>query len=163
MDSCFTTSRLVRTQLQGTSSSVTISRFTSTVKDILLEKHPSPRIPEPSVLLSLSDFSAPPLHPSLLDNLDGTLVFRTIVHMDSAAGPSELDAVSWKKLYTAFKEASDTLYDSLSAVARSLVITLVDPAVLSAFDAYHLITLDNHPGVRPIGVCRRLLFRVFYV
>jgi len=113
-------------------ASVTISGIASTVKDILLEKHPSPHLPKPSVLLSPSDFSAPPFHPSLFDNLDGTLIRHTILHMDGAAGLSGLDVVSWKKLCTAFKGVSDTLCDSLSAVARRLVISFVDPACLSA-------------------------------
>ena len=38
-------------------ASVTISGVTSTVRDILLEKHPSPHLPKPSVLVSPSDFS----------------------------------------------------------------------------------------------------------
>jgi len=136
--------------------------FQSTVKDILLEKHPSPRLPKPSVLLSPSDFSAPPFHPSLFENLDSILIRHTILHMDGAAGPSGLDVVSWKKLCTAFKEASDTLCDSLSAVAMRLAISLVDPACLSAFTACRLIALDKYSGVRPIGVgkvCRWLLSR----
>ena len=82
--------------------------------------------------------------------------------MDGAVGPSGLDVASSKKLFTAFQEASDTLCDALSAVARRLAASLVDPASLSAFTACRLIALDKHPGVRPIGVgkvCRRLLSR----
>jgi len=69
---------------------------TSTVKDILLEKHPTPNLPKPSVLVSPSDFSPPPFHPALFDNLDGTLIRRTILRMDDATGPSGLDVASWK-------------------------------------------------------------------
>ena len=77
-------------------ASVTVSGVTSTVKDILLEKHPTRNLPKPSVLVSPSDFSPPLFHPALFDNLDGTLIRRTIVHMDGAAGPSGLDVASWK-------------------------------------------------------------------
>ena len=143
-------------------ASVTISGVTSTVRDILLEKHPSPHLPKPSVLVSPSDFSPLPFHPVLFDNIDGILIRRTILRMDGAAGPSGLDVASLKKLCTAFQEASDTLCDALSAVARRLAASLVDPASLSAFTACCHIALDKHPGVRPIGVgevCRRLLSR----
>jgi len=122
----------------------------------LLEKHPTPNLPKPSVLVSPSDFSPPPFHP---DNLDDTLIRRTILRMDGAAGPSGLDVASWKKLCTAFQEASDS---PLSAVARRLAASFVDPASLSAFTASRLIALDKQPGVRPIGVgeiCRMLLSR----
>ena len=77
--------------------------------------------------------------------------------MDGAAGSSGLDATSWKKLCTCFNDASDTLCDALSAVAKRLARTFIDPTCL---DACCLIALDKHPGVQPIGVgevCRRLL------
>jgi len=106
-------------------ASVAIAGITSTVKDILLQKHASPRLPKPSVFLPPSDFSAPPFHPSLFDNLGSTLIHHTILRMYGEAGPFGLYVASWKKLFTAFKEASDNLCDSLSAVARKLVISLV--------------------------------------
>jgi len=80
--------------------------------------------------------------------------------MDGAAGPSVLDVASWKKLCTSFRGASNTLCDALSAVARRLAITFVDPAGLAAFTVCRLIALDKHSGVRLIGVgevCQRLL------
>jgi len=126
-------------------ASVTISGITSTVRDILLEKHPSPQLPCKAFSLSVpSDFSSPPFHPSYLD---GTLIRHTILHMDGAAEASGLDIASWKKLCTAFQEASDILCDSISAVARRLAVFLVNSANLSAFTACHLIGLDKHPGV----------------
>ena len=104
--------------------------------------------------------SSPPFHPVIFDNLDGVLVRCTILCMDGAAGPSGLDVSSWKKLCTSFRGAFDSLCDALSAVARRLATTFIDPACLEAFIACRLIALDKHPGVRPIGVgevCRRLL------
>ena len=98
----------------------------------------------------------------MFDSLDGTLIHRTVLRMDGAAGPSGLDVACWKKMCTVFQGASDTLCDSLSAVARRLAVSLVDPESLSALTACRLIALDKHPGVRPIGVgevCRRLLSR----
>ena len=42
--------------------------------------------------------------------------------------------------------------DVLSAVARKLCTTFVDPAGVYAFVSCCLIALDKCPGVRPIGV-----------
>jgi len=51
-----------------------------------------------------------------------------------------------------FWDASDTLCDALSAVARKLATEFFDPASLAAFTACCLIALDKHPDVRPIGI-----------
>ena len=64
--------------------------------------------------------------------------------MDGAAGPSGLDVSSWKKLCTCFNDASDTLCDALSAVARRLATTL-NQICLDAFTACRLIAMDKHP------------------
>ena len=53
---------------------------------------------------------------------------------------------------TSFETVSDYLCDALSAVARCLYTSFVDPTGLSSFIAYRLIALDNNPGVRPIGI-----------
>jgi len=58
------------------------------------------------------------------------------------AGPSGLDVASWKKLCTAFRGASDTLYDALSTIARRLATEFVDPASLAAFIACHHVLLN---------------------
>ena len=61
---------------------------------------------------------------------------------------------------TSFQTVSDDLCDALSAVARRLCTTCVDPAGLSSFVACRLIALDKNPGVRPIGIgeiVRRLI------
>ena len=69
-----------------------------------------------------------------------------------AAGPSGLDAAAWRRICTSFQRASSDLCVALSAVARRLCTTFVDPASLSAFVSCRLIALDKSPGVRPIGV-----------
>ena len=81
--------------------------------------------------------------------------------MDGAAGPSGLDATSWKRLCTSFKGASTDLCESLAATAR-MCTCYVDPSGLSAFVACRLIALDKCPGVRPIGIgetARRMIGR----
>ena len=61
---------------------------------------------------------------------------------------------------TSFQTVSNDLCDALSAVARRLCTSFVDPTCLSSFFACHLIALDKNPGVRPIGIgetARRLI------
>ena len=82
--------------------------------------------------------------------------------MDGAAGPSGLDATSWKRLCTSFKGASFDLCEAVAATTRRLCTCYVDPSGLSAFVACRLIALDKCPGVRPIGIgetVRRIIGR----
>ena len=82
--------------------------------------------------------------------------------MDGAAGPSGLDAASWKRLCTSFKGASTDPCESWAATARQICTCYVDPRGLSSFVACRLIALDKCPGVRPIGIgetVRRIIGR----
>ena len=148
-------------------SKVSVAGAESFVRDVLLGKHPAGHVPKPSVLVSPSTtLSAPPFHLVLFDCLDGSLIRRTILRMDGAAGPSGMDVASWRKLCTFFRSASDSLCDALAAVARRLATTFVDPVCLSTFTACHLIALDKRPGVRPIvigEVCRQLITKAVLV
>ena len=94
--------------------------------------------------------------------MNGELIRSTILRMDGAAGPSGLDAASWKRLCTSIKSASADSCESLAATARRICTCYVDPSGLSAFVACRLIALDKCPGVRPIGIgetARRLIGR----
>ena len=53
---------------------------------------------------------------------------------------------------TSFQTVSDDLCDALSAVARCLCTSFVDPTCLLSFVACRLIVLDKNPGIRPIGI-----------
>ena len=90
------------------------------------------------------------------------MIRNTVLRMDGAAGPSGLDAASWKRLCTSFKGASTELCESLAATARRICTCYVDPCGLSAFVACRLIALDKCPGIRPIGIgetVRRIIGR----
>ena len=135
---------------------------THTVYDTLLEKHLPKRPAKRSAILTPTRPPDQP-HPVLFDGIDGEIVRDTILKMDGAAGPSGLDAASWKRLCTSFKGASTDLCESLAATARRLCSSYVDPHGLSAFVACRLIALDKCPGVRPIGIgetARRLMGKV---
>ena len=77
---------------------------------------------------------------------------RVALKLHGAAGPSGLDASAWRRMCTSFQTVSDDLCDALSAVARRLCTSFVDPTGLSSFVACRLIALDKNPGVRPIGI-----------
>ena len=53
---------------------------------------------------------------------------------------------------TSFQAVSDDLCEALSAVARRLCTSFVDPAGLSSFVARRLIAWDKTPRVIPIGI-----------
>ena len=129
----------------------------STVMNALIGKHPKKQPPVPSTLIG--DLAEPP-HFVLFDQLDAVHLRRVALKLHGAAGPSGLDASAWRRMCTSFQTASDDLCDALSAVARRLCTSFVDPAGLSSFVACRLIALDKNPGVRPIGIgeaVRRLI------
>ena len=67
--------------------------------------------------------------------------------------------MGWRRPCTAYR-SSPILGSSMASIARRLCTSYVHPSGLSAFTAFHLIALDKHPGVRPIGigeVCRRII------
>ena len=72
-----------------------------------------------------------------------------VLHVDGAAGPSNLDTHGWRRICTSYHGASA---DTCNALARCSCTNYVDPAGLAAFTACCLIALDKCPGVRPIGV-----------
>ena len=118
--------------------------MSSSVMNALKTKHPKKQAPVPSTLVGEPYVSVPPPHPIVFDQF--------VLKTSGAAGPSGLDAAAWRRICTSFQRASSDLCDALSAVARRLCATFVDPAGLSAFVSCRLIALDKCPGVRPIGV-----------
>ena len=137
--------------------------MSSSVMNALKTKHPKKRAPVPSTLVGDPYVSVPPPHPIVFDQLDAICIHRAVLRTSGAAGPSGLDAAAWRHICTSFHRASSDLCDALSAVARRLRATFVDPAGLSAFVSCHLIALDKRSGVRPIGVgetVRRIIAKV---
>jgi len=132
----------------------------STVLDELVKKHPPPSRVVPDALVDpdgpLPDCS----HPIIFECLDEHVIRSAVLHVDGAAGPSGLDAHSWRRLCTSFHNASTDLCRSLALVARKIATSFVDPEALQPLLNNRLIALDKNPGVRPIGigeVSRRLI------
>ena len=135
------------------------------VREILLSKHPPPGLIDPSAIHL--DRSNPVHYPHsiVFDNITGDLIKKMALKCQGAAGPSGLDATSWRRLCSSFKSASSNLCHSLALVARRLCTAFVDPDNLSAFVACRLIALNKNPGVRPIGVgetCRRIISKAIH-
>ena len=121
-----------------------------TVREILTEKHPPAKAAQDEALLSGE--MPPPPHPVIYSGITREAILDAVLNTQGAAGPSGMDAASWRRICTAFHGASNDLCDALAGCARRLASSYVDPASLDAFLACRLIPLDKQPGVRPIGV-----------
>ena len=118
----------------------------STVKDVLLSKHPPSNPASPDTLES----GVPQeVHPVVID---AALIRSTALNTKGAAGPSGLDAYTWRRMCSSFKSASSGLCHSIALAAKRLCATLVDPECVAPLLACRLIALDKNPGVRPIGI-----------
>ena len=101
---------------------------TQTVRDILLEKHPPKQPPRHSSIIKPHVPLAEP-HPVLFEKINGQLIQDTVLRMDGAAGPSGLDATSWKHLCTSFKGASTKLCESSQLLQDECVHVMWIPVV----------------------------------
>ena len=137
----------------------TIDTSGKTVRDVLEDKHPDPKPVHPEALLGDADDS---FHPVIFESITAESIRAAALHTQGAAGPSGLDAISWRRLCTAFGQKSNDLCRALAAAARRISTTFVDPSTLLAYTSCRLIPLDKCPGVRPIGigeVVRRIIGR----
>ena len=118
---------------------------------MLTKKHPPKQPPKPSAILTSETPSNEP-HPVLFERIDGQFIHKIALRMDGAAGPSGLDAASWKRLCSCYSSSSTDLCTAIASIARKLCSQYVDPESISAFVACRLIALDKQPGVCPIGI-----------
>ena len=130
----------------------------STVRDVLKSKHPIGQPANPDALIP-GQAPIPP-HPVQFEALNRASIRRAALHTQGGAGPSGVNADTWRHMCTGFSDASDQLCDAMAQCARRLATTYVDPTALEAYTSCRLIPLDKSPGVRPIGigeVLRRIL------
>ena len=117
------------------------------VCNILKSKHPKAApLCEDAVL-----FGNPSPSPHLvhLEALTREVIWKAWLHTFGSAGPSGVNAKSWRHMYTSFGEASDCLCDAIAMWSRRLATSYVYPSSLEAFLLSCLIPLDKKPGVRP--------------
>ena len=118
---------------------------------MLLSKHPSGQPVSANALYDTT--TEPPIvHPVVFEAIDATAIKRAALHTDGAAGPSGIDARSWRRQCASFQSASDDLCHLLTLLARRLCTEFVCPEGLMALVACQLIALDKRPGVHPIGI-----------
>ena len=123
------------------------------VRDILKAKHPSG---QPIVSDALVTSEPPPVHPVIYEKITGSTIRAASLHCQGSAGPSGLDAASWKRMCSLYHGSSHQLCNTIAAVARRLCSVHLEPNILQPFVACRLIPLSKNPGVRPIGVCETL-------
>ena len=91
--------------------------------------------------------SAPTTPVHSVNALDGSVIGAAALQTSGAAGPSGIDAHSWRRLCSSFRSASDELCSALALLACRMCTTFVDPTVISPLMACRLIALDKNPGV----------------
>ena len=85
-------------------------------KQILLNKHPKCAAADPgSIIQEQSEVAN---HPVIFDNIDAGLIRGVSLKTKGAAGPSGLNAYTWKCMCTSFKVALDNLCHALAQTAR---------------------------------------------
>ena len=133
-----------------------------TVEQILREKHPDPVPIDPNYLIVEPDRETP-FHPSIFDHICVKHVRQTAMKLKGSYGPSGLDAHEWRRLLTAFGQASTEQCKIIAKVARRIGTEKIPDDHLEEYNACRLIPLDKNPGVRPIGigeVVRRLIGKI---
>lgn len=121
-----------------------------TVKDHLLDKHPTRAEPSATAILETNIVHDP--HPVMFDAIDGDLIRAITLRTTGSAGPSGLDASGWRRMCSSFGKASADLCSAIARLAKRTCTNYVDPEGLTSLLASRLIALDKSPGVRPIGV-----------
>ena len=94
-----------------------------TVKDVLIDKHPSGQPAHPK---SLIEDDPPEVQPVLFDAF---MIRSATLRTTGAAGPSWPDDASWRRLCTSFKSASINLCHSLAITTQHLCMKFVDPCI----------------------------------
>ena len=122
-----------------------------TVRDILEDKHPDPEPIHADAILN-EDTTNADFHPILFDSITAEVIPSSALHTEGSAGPSGVDALSWRRICTAFGQKSNDLCSALAGVTRWICTSYVDPSSLMAYTSCRLVPLDKCPGVRPVGI-----------
>ena len=129
----------------------------SSVREVLISKHPPSQSAHSNCIIP-GEPQDP--HPIIFESLDASTIRSAALKVGGAAGLSGLDAHAWRRLCTNYKGASRDLCASLATVARRICSSFVNPSVLAPLLACHLIALDKHPGVRPIGIIAKAVLSI---
>jgi len=91
---------------------------------------------------------------SYFDEINKDTIRNAARRTRGAACPSKLDSDQYKRMIVSnkFKAEGKQLREQIAVLARKLVTSIIDPAILEAYTTCNLIPLNKNPGVRPIGV-----------
>ena len=90
------------------------------VRQILKDKHPTAKKPQPSALLNPTSSSEQNMrwHPVVFDSLTGDAIRKAALRVEGGAGPSGLDACDWRRLCSSFGATSDDLCQAVTETAK---------------------------------------------
>ena len=123
----------------------------STVRQMLKVKHPYPQSVNTETIFPSGQDDLNLLQ-IRFDSITTEVIRDSALKTEGAAGPSGVDAMCWRRLCTAFGEASNDLCSALACTAKRICMSYIDPKSLTAYTACRLIPLNKNPGVRPIGI-----------
>ena len=136
-----------------------------TIRVVLISKPPSAQPAHQDTCIILLEEPSNP-HSFIFEFLDSSIIQSAALKVTGAAGPSGLDPHQWRCLCTSHKSASRDLYVSVASVARRICSLSVASNNIAPLLAYHLIALNKHPLVRPIGIgdtgCKIIAKAVFW-
>ena len=118
-------------------------------RESLKEKHPNARQAPPE---SKFPGQYQPPHPVIFERITGDVIWKHALHTQGAAGPSGLDAASWKTILSChiFGNVANDLKDAVATLAKKMATEECEH--LEAITSCRLIPLDKKPGCRPIGI-----------
>ena len=93
-------------------------------------------IQKPSYKMQIMSF-----HPAVYDNITPESIRTAALHTQGAAGPSGLDATSWRRVCTAFGQRSNDLCAAIAAVGQRISTTFIDPCAMLAYTSCRLVPL----------------------
>ena len=121
-------------------------------KALLKEKHPTA---EPLHEDLLMNGEIRPVQAVIFDEIDAELIRSMALKTKGAAGPSNLDAISWRRILCSrdFDSEGLDLCRAIAEFTKSMCRSKVlDLGSLEAYLSCSLIPLDKNPGLRPIGI-----------
>ena len=122
------------------------------VWEILHQKHPDPRLPSRSALLSCDNL------PSFEEvEISSCHIMHVARLMQGEAGPGGCDAVHWQDSLVRYGAHSERFHQSVTSLCHRLANSIVPWADVRGLIASRIIGLDKCPGVCPAGNDEALL------
>ena len=127
-----------------------------TILKLLKQKHPCQSEADKHLLL---DDILKSIHKIKYEYIDAETIRNTALDKRHGPGLSGMYADGWRRILTSnsFGQSSSNICMDLANVAKKLRVEPDQTNSLEAFLASRHIRLDKNPGLRPIGVIRRII------